>query len=220
MGLLALLLPQRCVVCALPGSPLCTDCRRSLIRLAPPLCARCGAPGAWPVQRCTECVRRRLGFATARAALVYDARARALVRRWKEDGRRQLSRLAAELVVETVPRPAADAVVWVPADHDRLLTRGVAPPELLARELGLLWELPARSLLRRLRPIRPQRGLSLPERRSNVAGAFGTIAAVPRRLVLVDDVYTTGSTASACAAALRRAGAGQVDVVCLVRAVR
>jgi ComF family protein len=220
MGLLSLLLPQRCVVCTLPGSPLCTDCRRSLIRLAPPLCARCGAPGAWPVRRCTECARRRLGFATARAALVYDARARTLVRRWKEDGRRDLSPLAAELVAETVPRPAAEAVVWVPADHERLLRRGVAPPELLARELGLVWELPTRALLCRLRPLRPQRGLSLPERRRNVAGAFGAASDVPRRLVLVDDVYTTGSTASACAAALRRAGAERVDVVCLARAVR
>lgn len=65
-----------------------------------------------------------------------------------------------------------------------------------------------------------QRGLSFAERRSNVAGAFAAVARVPDRIVLVDDVYTTGSTVNACATALRRAGAERVDVICLARAVR
>jgi hypothetical protein len=74
--------------------------------------------------------------------------------------------------------------------------------------------------LGRTRAPRPQRGLPLPDRRRNVAGAFAAGEAVPTRLVLVDDVYTTGATAAAAASALRKAGAARIDVVTFARAVR
>lgn len=190
------------------------------MRLVPPVCERCGAPGAWPVQRCPECAGRRLGFATARAAILYETRAKRVVEAWKENGRRDLTRVAAELVAEAVPRPHADALAYVPGDRDRVLRRGHAPPERLAWELGRLWSLPVRTLLVRARHVPRQRGLTLAARRRNVAGAFAPVGRVPPAVALVDDVYTTGSTVSACALALRRAGAGRVDVVCLARAVR
>lgn len=172
------------------------------------------------MRRCAECAGRRLGFATARAAILYDARAKDLVRSWKERGRRDLAPIAAQLVAGTVTRPAADAVTFVPGDPGRGLKRGHAPPERLARELASIWDLPALALLGRTRATPPQRGLGLQERRRNVAGAFAAAAPSPARVVLVDDVYTTGSTASACAAALRREGAAHVAVVSLARAVR
>ncbi len=220
MGLADLLLPRRCAVCACAGVPFCEPCLRALVPLAPPLCGRCGAPSAWPLRRCAECAGRRLAFASARAAIVYDERARALVRTWKEQGRRDLAAVAARLVAEVVPRPDAEALAPVPPARDRVLERGHAPPERLARELGRLWQLPVRPLLRRARDVPRQRGLTLPERRRNVAGAFAACADAPGRVCLVDDVYTTGATAAACAAALRRAGAQRVEVVCLARAVR
>jgi ComF family protein len=213
-------LPQRCAVCALPGPPLCAACRGALIRIAPPVCARCGAPGAWPVSRCAECTGRRLGFARARAAILYDDRARALVSAWKERGQRLLAAEAAALVAETVPRPASEVVTFVPGDHDRGLRRGHHPAERLARELGRAWELPVVPLLRRSRTVPRQRGLALAERRRNVAGAFAATGPSPRSVCLVDDVYTTGATAAAASAALRRAGARSVEVVCLARANR
>ena len=80
------LLPQRCAVCGQPASAVCAGCLAALLRVAPPLCERCGSPGHWPVRRCAECAGRRLAFAAARAALVYDERARALVGAWKERG--------------------------------------------------------------------------------------------------------------------------------------
>ena len=82
------------------------------------------------------------------------------------------------------------------------------------------WQLPVAQLLARTGPARPHRGLSLPERRRNVRGAFRPAAASPPRVVLVDDVYTSGATAAAAASALRRAGARRVDVVTMARAVR
>jgi predicted amidophosphoribosyltransferase len=217
---LDLLLPRRCCVCSTQGPALCNTCRRALHRLSPPVCDRCGAPGAWPVRRCPECAGRRLGFATARAAIVYDRRARAFVGAWKERGRRDLTRLAAELVAETLAPPPADVLTFVPGDRDRLLRRGHAPPERLACRLALLWGLPVRPLLLRARHVPRQRGLPLGARRRNVDGAFAAVRPPPRTIVLVDDVYTTGSTVAACATALTRAGAERVDVVCLARAVR
>jgi predicted amidophosphoribosyltransferase len=173
------------------------------------------------VRRCAECAGRRLGFTTARAAILYEAQARAFVGKWKERGRRDLSKLAAELVAAVLSPPAgAEALTFVPGERDLVLLRGHAPPERLAWELGCLWKLPVQPLLLRARHVPRQRGLSLAERRRNVSGAFGVVVHTPGHVILVDDVYTTGSTASACATALRRAGAARVDVVCLARAVR
>ena len=219
--MLALLLPERCAVCEAPGEALCDGCRAALIRLAPPLCERCGSPGAWPVRRCAECAGRRLGFATARAAIVYDERARRLVGAWKERGRRGLAVLAADLVAESVPRPDADAIAFVPPDRERRRKRGDAPPESLARALGERWELPVRPILRRTRTGERQTGHALADRRRNVRDAFAPAGGdSPQAVILVDDVYTSGATAAACATELRRAGARRVEVVSFARAVR
>ena len=189
------------------------------MRLAPPLCERCGAPGPWPVRRCAECAGRRLAFASARAGIAYDGSGRRLVRAWKEGARRDLAAIAAELVVSVVPRPVAASLTFVPGDRERRRQRGHVPAQRLAEELGRFWDLPAEPLLRRTRLVPPQRGLSLPERRRNVHGAFiGDGAA--GGVCLVDDVYTTGATANECARALRRDGATRVEVVSLARALR
>ncbi len=108
----------------------------------------------------------------------------------------------------------------MPPDRDRGLRRGHHSAERLARELGRIWELPVAPLLARSRSVPRQRGLALAERRRNVAGAFAPAGPSPRRVCLVDDVYTTGATAAAASAALRRAGARSVEVVCLARANR
>ena len=218
--MLDVLFPQRCLACGAGGAQLCERCLDRLPRLRPPLCARCGAPTQWPVERCRECAGRRLAFASARAAVGYDADVRALVAGWKDHGLRRLAEIAAELVDEVVPRPDVALLTFVPPDGDRSLERGHHPPERLARELGRRWELPIGSLLRRTREIRQQRGLSRPERRANVAGAFRATKEIPSRIVLVDDVYTSGATVAAASSALRAGGARRVDVVTFARALR
>src|SRR4051794_5956976 len=220
MALLDLVLPRRCAVCGRVGTSLCAICLPRLVRCAPPWCERCGAPSPWPVRRCAECDGRRLSFASARAALVYESGARAFVASWKERGRRDLAAVAAELVVSGLPRPHAGVLTFVPGDRDRELRRGHAPAAALAAELATAWSLPIAGLLRRRPGIDRQRDLPRAERRGNVARAFSPREASPPRVCLVDDVYTTGSTATACATELRRAGARHVEVVCLARAVR
>ena len=217
---LDLLLPERCVVCGSSGESVCEGCAAGLRVLRGPLCDRCGAPTAWPVARCRECSGRRLAFSSARAAVAYDSRVRSVVSAWKERGLRKLARFAAEIVVATIARPEAGAVTFVPADADRGSKRGHHPARSLARMLGERWAIPVAPLLVRPRSSPRQRGLSLAERRRNVTGAFRPLARAPGRVVLVDDVYTSGATAAAAASALRAAGARRVEVVTFARAVR
>jgi len=191
-----------------------------LRRIPLPLCERCGAPTAWPVRRCGECAGRRLAFASARAAIVYDDAARALVRSWKERGLRGLAPVAAELVAEAVARPAGAAMVAVPADPDRALERGEHAATALARELGRRWSIPLSAPIARSGARPRQAGLPLAARRGNVRGTFVPTGEAPARVCLVDDVYTSGETVNAAASALRKAGARRVDVVSLARAVR
>ena len=218
--MLDLLLPQRCVVCSCPGVQVCESCRAGLTRVQAPLCERCGAPTAWPVARCAECSGRRLAFASARAAVAYDEAVRALVGAWKEHGLRRLASLAAELVLEQLDRPGAPVLVPVPADPDRRLKRIHHPAGQLADELARRWALASEPLLRRRRPGARQRGLSNAERRANVRDAFEATGRARSRVVLIDDVYTTGATVNAAASALRKAGARQVDVVTFARTIR
>jgi predicted amidophosphoribosyltransferase len=116
--------------------------------------------------------------------------------------------------------PGVDALVAVPGDPERAWERGDVAPRRLALALGRLWALPACDLLRRLQSQPRQRGLSLVERRRNVRGTVVATASSPRAVCLVDDVYTSGATVDACASALRKAGARDVEVVTLARAVR
>jgi predicted amidophosphoribosyltransferase len=172
------------------------------------------------VRRCAECAGRRLAFADARSAIVYDTRARAFVRAWKERARRGLAREAASLIADVIPEPQVACLVPVPGDPDRAWRRGDVPARALALELGLVWRLPLRDVLVRRRALPRQRGLSLDARRRNVRGSVEARAELPSEVCVVDDVYTSGATVDACAVACRRAGARRVRVVTLARAVR
>ena len=143
-----------------------------------------------------------------------------MVAAWKERGLRRFAALAADLVVESVRAPPVTALTAIPPDGDRSVTRGHHPAGRLAAELAFRWELPLLPLLGRARRVQRQRGLSLAERRRNVAGAFTARGRAPPRVALVDDVYTTGATVSAAASALRATGARRVEVVTFARALR
>jgi len=143
-----------------------------------------------------------------------------LVAAWKERALRGLVTIAAALLADALVRPQADALTFVPGDPDRGLRRGHHPASALTDRLGAIWEIPSLPLLARPEAGKAQRELGLAERRRNVRGAFVASRAPPARVILVDDVYTTGATASEAASCLRRAGARRVDVVTFARTVR
>jgi predicted amidophosphoribosyltransferase len=208
------------VACGRDALVLCVACRGSLRPVSEPCCSLCGAPTAWPVARCRECAGRRLRFDSARAAVLYVGAVRPFMGAWKERGLRRAADLAAELVALRVPTPVADIVTPVPPDGVRQLVRGRHPAVELASALGDRWGIEHAQLLARTGGARRQTGLGRAARAGNVRGAFAARGAVPERVLLVDDVYTTGATASAAASALKRAGAVSVHVVTFARTVR
>jgi predicted amidophosphoribosyltransferase len=221
LRLLSLLLPSLCAGCGTPGDVWCEACWIELERLRGPCCGRCGAPTRWALERCRECRGRRLAFAEARAAVAHRGAAMRLMRAWKDRGV-ALGPIAAEAILEArAPPPAGTWLCAVPGDRDRVRWRGVDGPAELAERLAAVWRLPlcAGTLVRAGSPP-PQRTLGAAERRRNLAGAFRCHRRPPASVLLVDDVYTTGATANACASALRRAGAQRVAVVTFARALR
>ena len=185
---------------------LCAACSALLPPARRPRCARCGAPTAWPVERCRECSGRRLAF--ARPGRGRLRRRGAPARRGLEGARpAQPRRARGELVVEVVPRPRAYTLTFVPADADRRLERGHNPAERLAHELGERWELPVVRSLGRTRSAGRSglsRSPSAAQRRRGVPVRSG---GRPRR----SSSSTTSTRAvppvSRRASALRKAGA-------------
>ena len=221
MRLLDLLLPACCALCGRGGEPVCPACLRALPLLGGPACARCGKPTVAPVPDCRECRGRRLGFEAAVAAVAFEGRGRDLVLRFKDGGLRGLAATAAGVVATVCPAPECEVLTWVPGDRWRTLRRGYHPARELAAGLADRWGVPARPLLAAAPIRRPQRGLDHAARRRNVRGAFradGELGGA--RIVVVDDVFTTGATLTACAAALRKGGARSVAAVTLARVVR
>jgi len=201
------------------GAIVCRLCRGSLPWLAGPLCPRCGEPEREAVIRCPVC--RRLGTAvgTVRSAIALSDVGNKLMRSWKDGARAPVAELAAACVVAAVPRPTGDLIVPIPGARSRVAWRGIDGPCDLARMLACRWHLPVRTdLLERVHE-RPQRGLTAAQRQHNAAGAFAARGVVEGRVVLVDDVMTTGATLRAGVRQLRQAGAERVDVVTFARVV-
>ncbi len=232
---LDVVLPPRCLGCGsvVEGSDrLCADCWRGLTFLGPPLCRLCGYPlpeAAAELPVCGVCSIEPPPFDRARAALRYDDGARGMILRFKHADRidiastfgRMLANAGAELL------PDCDVIAPVPLHRWRLLKRGYNQAALLTRTLSDLSGRPTvPDLLQRTRATASQQGLGSAKRRQNVnMNAFRPhpwhrrrIAG--RRVLLIDDVLTTGATIEACTRVLKRAGASAVDVLALARVVR
>ena len=127
---------------------------------------------------------------------------------------------AARIVVDVVARPGVDLLSSVPPERERALWRGHDPAASLARALGREWALPCERLLRRRGGSSEQKGLSAEARRTNLEGVFRSVSRPRPRVGLIDDVYTTGATASAAASELLKAGATRVEVVTFARVIQ
>ncbi len=219
LGALAdLFYPQRCVGCQSRASDvLCRSCFEALPWIEAPFCERCGVPTAVDVFVCEECKGVDFGFESARAPLRHEGVGKRIVHALKYGGYlRVVERLVAPIMREFAAGDF-DVVVPVPLHRSRLRRRGFNQAEVLARGLAERIKVPASDKLQAVRRTRDQVELSAAGRRANVAGAFRARGTVRGRALLVDDVFTTGATLSACAGALRRAGAGEEHVLSLCR---
>lgn len=222
-------LPPRCAGCGVvadePDS-FCPGCWSALDWIGQGGCERCGLPlAATDAELCGRCLADPPGLDRIRAALAYDELPRQVALKLKYGRKVGLARIMARYMAPLRDKGCdAPVLVPVPLHRGRLWSRGFNQAGLVARELGRLWQVPVdHHLLKRTRRTAPMKGMSPPERQRTVAGAF----AVPpgasvkgRDIVLVDDVFTTGSTAEACAKVLRRAGAARIELICWARVVR
>jgi len=208
--------PRACAGCGDGPWPFCSSCAAGLHPLDPPWCERCGAPTSRAVPACDQCPPHAV--TSARAAFAYEGAAKRAVHRLKFGRWRDVAGALAASVA-TLPTPAVEAVTWVPLARARKAERGFDQGRALAVALGRQIDVPAARLLARPVATRPQATRSGVERRRAMEGAFTATRRPPQRVLLVDDVLTTGATVGAAADALQRAGASEVHVRAVARSV-
>lgn len=222
-------LPPRCGGCGVIVDELdsfCPDCWRELEFLGPGGCTCCGLPlAATDSETCGACLARPPRLDRIRSAVAYGEISRSIAMRLKYGRKVALARTMSRYMRPLLGQlPPESLFVPVPVHRARLWRRGFNQSVFIARALSRSTGLPVvPDALRRVRATPPLKGMTMRQRRRTVAGAFRANAQAElrgRTVVLVDDVLTTGSTANACARALKRAGAARVELVSWARVLR
>lgn len=226
-------LPPRCPGCGLvtqAQDAFCYECWSDLDLLGPPCCATCALPfehgGAGEDALCAGCMADPPAFDRLRAAVAYGALARAVALKLKYSRKPGVAGTMASLMARHVDASARPILCPVPLHRWRIWRRGYNQSALIAAALGRRFGLEVRpDLLLRVKRTPPLKGMSPRERRLTVRGAFRLNARhraliAKRNILLIDDVFTTGATAEACARVLKRGGAAEVSVLCWARVVR
>jgi ComF family protein len=221
---LDLLFPRWCIGCRKESDFICPSCLKSLPRIKPPFCPRCGLPQSRAIL-CSSCAGWQAEIDGIRSPFRFDGVIRQAIHELKYRNLRAIAGLFARLLNDyLVANPVpAEVVVAVPLHPKRLRERGYNQSQLLARELAKITKLPVvEDCLIRQRHSPPQaRTATVSERRKNVARAF---SCRDRRLkgkqvLLIDDVATSGATLDGCARALKKAGATTVWGLVLAREI-
>ena len=217
---LDLVFPIHCCGCGREGEILCGECSRTLERLRPPLCRVCAAPGVDGI--CRWCLEEPKGFDFLRALYPFRGPIRDAIHSLKYRNVRAAAGSLGDLMAGYLQDNSieADVLVPVPLHPKRLRSRGYNQSALLAARIGRGLVLPVREdLLSRVHNRSPQvESRSREERRANVIGSFAPQGDVQDlRILLIDDVATTGSTLSECASVLKESGASRVYALTLAR---
>lgn len=231
MGL-GLIFPRTCPICAdivtPAGALICADCARRLPLVRQPVCKKCGKEILSElVEYCLDCSRHPRSFEAGMALLNYDEMVGRSMAEIKYKNRREYLDFYAEALSiryrKQIGRIRPDLLIPVPVHASRKRSRGFNQAEELAKRLGKLWALPVNArFLVRGRKTNPQKELSPSERLKNLQDAFecrhrALEGDVPNTVILIDDIYTTGSTVEACTRILKAAGVERVyvTVICI-----
>jgi len=232
---LALIYPEICQLCgnarATPAeSFICGDCRQEVRCIEPPYCSRCGLPFKGAITQSFECYNCRTAnweFKFARSAVIAEGKVLEVIHRYKYQRALWFEPFLADLLIRRARlelRPEGwDWLVPVPLHSTKQREREFNQADRLAQRLSAATRLPLNNhLLARVLPTASQTLLSRQERQANVREAFVYKGSKPlhgQRIILIDDVFTTGATTGECARVLRQAGAGQVCVWTVARGV-
>ncbi len=222
---LDLLFPPRCAGCRKGGHALCTDCLRAIPLLLPPFCQHCGSPSA-ANGMCQSCRYHSPRLHGLRAVSIFQEPLRSYIHALKYKGKTRLAEPLGRLLAQAYTRHdfQADAMISVPLHPERQQQRGYNHAQLLAEVCALLVGVPLyNDIVQRQKATPAQVSLNASQRYQNMAGAFvcapayATGALRGRRILIIDDVCTTGATLEACAAPLYTAGASAVWGLVLAR---
>lgn len=227
MDLVRILFPATCPVCekVLPykAGLICPECNRKLPYIMGSTCMKCGKPVDSPeVEYCFDCDRTKHLYDQGAAVFSYSAEIRDSIYRFKYSNKREYAKFYGEEMARCCERILArwrpDVIVPVPLHAAKLVARGYNQSEILARELGKRIHVPVDShILERAKKTRPQKELNDHERKKNVENAFKIQKNIVKlkKVIIVDDIYTTGSTVDACAFVLKQHGAERVYSISL-----
>jgi ComF family protein len=232
---LSLLFPEMCQVChagraSAAEGYVCAKCRARVRFIEPPFCERCGLPYSGDITtpfKCANCSDTKLYFSRARSVVTADGPVREVIHRYKYRHALWFEPFLAELLISRVAPELAgnkfDLIVPVPLHPTRKREREFNQAERLGARLAAATGIPMnRKVLRRVVYTHTQTLLSRDQRAFNVRGAFAARRGCRldgKRIVLVDDVFTTGATTNACAKVLRTIGAGEVCVWTVARGI-
>jgi ComF family protein len=220
--LLDLLYPSRCVNCHRMGEPLCSICLSSIRFVSPPCCPRCSRPLMIEGEPCLQCRTFPLHLVQIRAVAYHEGAMREAIHAFKYRHRTELAAPLTVLLQENLERSAInlDIITAVPLHPRRQVERGYNQADLLTKLLAHNVGLPYVDGLRRIRPTKDQIGLDVAARHENMRAAFEADPAsfLGRRVLIVDDVCTTGATLDDCAVALASQGARSIYGLTVARA--
>jgi len=224
-AILDIFFPPKCVICSkLDEKFLCQDCIDTISEIKNPICQFCGKPTLKPVSRCIDCRNEKLYFSRARSFGLYEKVFKEVITVYKYKHLKTLTAVLAHFLYIAFQRNYKnilfDSIEYVPMTRRNRNLRGFNQSKLLAREFTKIIRIPVNNFLVKIRNTESQMGLQLSQRRKNLTGAFDFKKDKEKcnsNILLIDDVYTTGYTASECSKVLLNNGATDVYVLTLAR---
>jgi len=222
-SLVELIFPTYCLCCGQYGELICTECLGLLPLNGSSICQKCGKPCLYFVESCRECRKRRFLFEQARSLGLYQDGLRDLVHCFKYGGSKRLADIFSKLIIDRMEDDYfdVDLITYIPLSNKKLHERGFNQAQLLAKCLAEHLDIELVDALKQDRETKDQSKLPAADRKTNVKGAFsakGNTLPENCRILLVDDVFTTGSTINECSRVLKSAGVKSVKVITIARA--